>query len=128
MRKLLILLTLIPFLAFQCEKDKVGSCKGNLQITSVTIDPASNVANGISFHTDLVGANLCYSFEKYLITVNQTGNVIEITASGSVPCARSVCAQAIYNASSPRSLLSISRYSSSLNDLTRACFSSNNFW
>lgn len=108
MRKLLILLTLIPFLAFQCEKDKVGSCKGNLQITSVTIDPASNVANGISFHTDLVGANLCYSFEKYLITVNQTGNVIEITASGSVPCARSVCAQAIYNASPPGNITRLS--------------------
>ena len=107
MRKLLILLTLIPFLAFQCEKDKVGSCKADLQITSVTIDPASNVANGISFQTDVVGANLCYSFEKYLFAI-QPGNIIDISAFGFVPCARSVCAQAIYTTSPPGNIASLS--------------------
>ncbi len=107
MRKLLVLLTLLPILAFQCEKDKVGSCKADLQITAVTINPASNVANGISFQTDVVGANLCYSFEKYLISI-QPGNVIDISAFGFVPCARSVCAQAIYNTSPPGNITNLS--------------------
>jgi hypothetical protein len=83
---------------FQCEKEGPTSCKDNLLITAIQVDANPTVATGISFRTDVTGANLCYSFDRFSIG-KYPGNIIDISAMGFVPCGNAICAQAIYTAS-----------------------------
>ena len=98
MSKYLFIFTLVVIFGFRCEKTDSEPCKDFMMITAVQVDAAPTVASGIGFKADIVGANLCYSFERFAITA-QPGNIFNIEARGNVPCGNQVCAQAIYYAS-----------------------------
>lgn len=78
-----------------CNKKETDSCEANLVFTRITMDNTSNAANGIIFHTELAGANLCYSFSRFSI-VYDGNNTYNIRAIASIPCGRPVCAEALY--------------------------------
>ncbi|MBL0270243.1 MAG: hypothetical protein KAX45_00030 [Chitinophagaceae bacterium] len=93
----LISITALFFLSlsFSCKKEKKENCESYLEITKVSISPASNVTNSIIFNLDAYGPNLCYSFKQ--LNISKTGDKsYDIKVIAGVPCKPTVCAQALY--------------------------------
>lgn len=97
MRNSIIILLLAVLASVSCQREDTNDCEGYLTFTQVNVPATASAGTGIPFDTEVTGANLCYHFSRYIID-RITLNSYEVRAYGSVPCEKSICAQAIYTA------------------------------
>lgn len=97
MRNIIFVLLLTTLTAVSCQQEDTNDCEGYLTFSQVTVPATASAGTGIAFNTEVTGANLCYHFSRFIID-RITLNSYEVRAYGSVPCEKSICAQAIYTA------------------------------
>lgn len=95
MRYYISLLSVLLLFGFSCEKELVGNCEADMVFTKVAIANTSSAATGIKFEAEAYGANLCYSFSRFVIekTADKT---YDIRIKAAIPCGQPVCVQALY--------------------------------
>ena len=97
MKNAMIAVLLMSLTGFSCQREDTNDCEGYLTFSQVNVPATASASAGIAFDTEVTGGNLCYHFSRYIID-RITLNSYDVRAYGSVPCEKSICAQAIYTA------------------------------